>query len=89
MHRHVPDESSLNDSISPCSERDLAMIAAENTQTESKTCRMLAEISLYAVRKNPQEPAQTRGNRQKKANPEGLVFPLLVVGADPGSIPTS
>jgi hypothetical protein len=35
-------------------------------------------MALSAVRKNPQEPAQTRGNRQKKANPEGLVFPLLV-----------
>jgi hypothetical protein len=51
----------------------------ENTQTESKTCRLLAEMALSAVRKNPQEPAQTRGSRQKKANPEGLVFPLLVV----------
>jgi hypothetical protein len=37
-----------------------------------------AEMALSAVRKNPQEPAQTRGSRQKKANPEGLVFPLLV-----------
>ena len=50
----------------------------ENTQTESKRCRLLAEMALSAVRKNPQEPAQTRGSRQKKANPEGLVFPLLV-----------
>ena len=50
----------------------------ENVQTESKTCRLLAEMALSAVRKNPQEPAQTRGSRQKKANPEGLVFPLLV-----------
>ena len=50
----------------------------ENVQTESKTCRLLAEKALSAVRKNPQEPAQTRGSRQKKANPEGLVFPLLV-----------
>ena len=50
----------------------------ENTQTESKTCRLVAEMALSAVRKNPQEPAQTRGSRQKKANPEGLVFPLLV-----------
>ena len=61
----------------------------ENVQTESKTCRLLAEMALSAVRKNPQEPAQTRGSRQKKANPEGLVFYGLVVGADPGSIPTS
>ena len=52
----------------------------ENTQTESKTRRLLAEMALSVVRKNPQEPAQTRGSRQKKANPEGLVFPLLVVG---------
>jgi hypothetical protein len=35
-------------------------------------------MTLSVVRKNPQEPAQTRGSRQKKANPEGLVFPLLV-----------
>ena len=27
----------------------------------------------------PQEPAPTRG-RRRKTNPEGLVFPLLVVG---------
>jgi hypothetical protein len=47
-------------------------------QTESKPCRLLAEMTLSAVRKNPQEPAQTRGNRQKKANPEGLVFYGLV-----------
>ena len=32
----------------------------------------------HVVRKNPQEPAQTRGSRQKKANPEGLVFSVLV-----------
>ena len=50
----------------------------ENTQTESKTRRLLAEMALSVVRKNPQKPAQTRGSRQKKANPEGLVFPLLV-----------
>ncbi len=50
----------------------------ENTQTESKPRRLLAEMALSVVRKNPQEPAQTRGSRQKKANPEGLVFPLLV-----------
>jgi hypothetical protein len=49
-----------------------------NTQTESKPRRLLAEMVLSEVRKNPQEPAQTRGSRQKKANPEGLVFPLLV-----------
>ena len=55
----------------------------ENVQTESKTCRLLAEMPLSAVRKNPQEPAQTRGSRQKKANPEGLVFPLLVVDSSP------
>ena len=59
----------------------------ENTQTESKTLRLLAEMALSAVRKNPQEPAQTRGSRQKKANPEGLVFPLLVelAGFEPAS----
>ena len=50
----------------------------ENVQTESKTRRLLAEMVLSEVRKNPQEPAQTRGIRQKKANPEGLVFSLLV-----------
>ena len=52
-------------------------------QTERKTCRLLAEMALSAVRKNPQEPAQTRGSRKKKANPEGLVFPLLVVDGSP------
>ena len=59
----------------------------ENVQTESKTCRSLAEMALSAVRKNPQELAQTRGSRQKKANPEGLVFPLLVelAGFEPAS----
>jgi hypothetical protein len=40
----------------------------ENVQTESKTRRLLAEMALSAVRKNPQEPAQTRASRQKKAN---------------------
>jgi len=47
----------------------------------------MAEMALSAVRKNPQEPAQTRGSRQKKANPEGLVFPLLVelAGFEPAS----
>jgi hypothetical protein len=29
----------------------------ENVQTESKTCRLMAEMTLSAVRKNPQEPA--------------------------------
>jgi hypothetical protein len=29
----------------------------ENAQTESKTCRVLAEMALSAVRKNPLEPA--------------------------------
>ena len=60
----------------------------ENVQTESKPCRLLAEMALSAVRKNPQKPAQTRGSRQKKANPEGLVFPLLVElgGIEPPSI---
>ena len=50
----------------------------ENVQTESKTCRLLAEMPLSEVRRNPQEPTQTRGSRQKKANPEGLVFYGLV-----------
>ena len=60
----------------------------ENVQTESKTCRLVAKMALSVVRKNPQEPAQTRGSRQKKANPEGLVFPLLVelAGIEPASI---
>ena len=47
-------------------------------QTESKRCRLLAEMTLSAVRKNPQEPAQTRGSRQKKANRLGLAFKVLV-----------
>ena len=50
----------------------------ENMQTESKPCRLLAEMTLSAVRKNPQEPAQTRGSRQKKANRLGLAFKVLV-----------
>ena len=29
----------------------------ENVQTESETCRLLAEMVLSEVRKNPQEPA--------------------------------
>jgi len=33
---------------------------------------------LSVVRKNPQEPAQTRGSRQKKANRLGLAFKVLV-----------
>ena len=57
----------------------------ENVQTESKTCRSLAEMTLSVVRKNPQEPAQTRGSRQKKANRLGLAFKGLVVenGTEP------
>jgi hypothetical protein len=60
----------------------------ENTQTESKTCRLLAEMALYEVRKNPQEHAQTRGSRQKKANRLGLAFKVLVelAGFEPASI---
>jgi hypothetical protein len=50
----------------------------ENVQTESKTYRLVAEMALSEVRKNPQEPAQTRGSRQKKANLLGLAFKLLV-----------
>jgi hypothetical protein len=50
----------------------------ENVQTESKTCRLVAEMALSEVRKNPQEPAQTRGSRQKKANRLGLAFKVLV-----------
>ena len=46
----------------------------ENVQTESETCRLLAEMALSAVRKNPQEPAQTRGSRQKKPTPKGWFF---------------
>ena len=63
-------------------------VRRENTQTESKPRRLLAEMVLSEVRKNPQEPAQTRGSRQKKANPEGLVFPLLVElgGFEPPSV---
>jgi hypothetical protein len=59
----------------------------ENTQTESKTGRLVAEMPLSEVRKNPQEPAQTRGSRQKKTNPEGLVFYGLVelAGFEPAS----
>ena len=59
----------------------------ENTQTESKTRRLLAEMTLSAVRKNPQEPAQTRGSRQKKANRLGLAFKVLVelAGFEPAS----
>ena len=60
----------------------------ENTQTESKPRRLLAEMALSVVRKNPQEPAQTRGSRQKKANRLGLAFKVLVElgGFEPPSI---
>ena len=34
-------------------------------QTESKPRRLLADMALFVVRKNPQEPAQTRRKRQK------------------------
>ena len=59
----------------------------ENVQTESKTCRLVAEMALSEVRKNPQEPAQTRGSRQKKANLLGLAFKVLVelAGIEPAS----
>ena len=59
----------------------------ENTQTESKTRRLLAEMVLSAVRNNPQQPAQTRGSRQKKANRLGLAFKVLVeaAGIEPAS----
>ena len=50
----------------------------ENAQTESNTCRLLSEMTSFEVRKNPQEPAQTRGSRQKKANRLGLAFKVLV-----------
>ena len=49
----------------------------ENTQTESKTRRLLAEMHLSVVRESPQEPAQTRGSRQKKANRLVLAFKVL------------
>jgi len=59
----------------------------ENAQTESKTCRLVAEMDLSAVRKNPLEPAQTRGSRKKKANRLGLAFKVLVeaAGIEPAS----
>ena len=59
----------------------------ENVQTESKTRRLLAEMALSVVRKNPQEPAQTRVSRQKKANRLGLAFKVLVelAGIEPPS----
>jgi len=40
------------------------------------------------VRKNPQEPAQTRASRQKKANRLGLAFKVLVelAGFEPASV---
>jgi transposase-like protein len=52
----------------------LHWVGRENTQTESKTCRLLPEMALSAVRKNPQEPAQTRGSRQKKPTGEPVGF---------------
>ena len=59
----------------------------ENAQTESKICRLVAEMALSEVRKNPQEPAQTRSSRQKKANRLGLAFKVLVelAGFEPAS----
>ncbi len=53
----------------------------ENVQTESKTCRLVAEMALFAVRKNPRKHAVVG----KKVNPEGLVFPLWVVGCCQGA----
>jgi hypothetical protein len=41
-------------------------------------CWLLAEMALSAVCKIPQEPAQTRGSRKKKANRLGLAFKVLV-----------
>ena len=38
-------------------------------------------LNGFGALRSPQEPAQTRGSRPKKANPEGLVFPLLVEAA--------
>jgi hypothetical protein len=49
----------------------------ENENGE-KTCWPAAEVARYEVRKNPQEPAQTRGSRQEKANRLRLAFKVLV-----------
>lgn len=35
----------------------VGQVRRENAQTESNSCRLLAEMALSAVRKNPQEPA--------------------------------
>ena len=54
----------------------------ENVHTESKTCWLVAEMALSAVRKNPQKTAGARansGSRQKKTNRLGLAFKVLVV----------
>jgi hypothetical protein len=44
------------------------VVRRENAQTESNTCRLLAEMASFEVRKNPQESAQTCGSRRKKTN---------------------
>jgi len=54
----------------------------ENTQTESKTCRLVAEMALSEVRKSPQEPAQTRGSRQKKPTGEPVDFLIWWAGVN-------
>ena len=43
----------------------------ENTQTESKRCRLLAEMALSVVRKNPRKHAVVG---QKKPTPKGWFF---------------
>ena len=53
--------------------------AERECENGEKTCRPAAEVARYEVRKNPQEPAQTRGSRQKKANWRTSWFFNLVV----------
>ena len=43
----------------------------ENTQTESKRCRLLAEMALSVVRKNPRKHAVVG---KKKPTPKGWFF---------------
>jgi len=43
----------------------------ENVQTESKTCRLLAEMALSAVRRNPRKHAEVG---KKKPTPRGWFF---------------
>ena len=59
------------------------VVRRENAQTESNTCRLLAEMTSFEVRKNPKESAQTRGSRRKKNQLREVGF--LTIGGGGGN----